>query len=227
MTTVRALIERSLRTAGVLEKGESPDAEEAQDALLALNNMLGSWSNHSLMLYTDVTESFSMTGAASYTIGTGGDLSTLPILKIKSAYLRQSTIDYPVELISDDQYSRITTKNTQGRAYYLNHDYSFPLSTLRLYPKPDASYTLFLISEKQLTEFSDLDDIISLPPGWKDALTYNLAVRMFPEYGQQVDQITYKIAEDTYNGLKLAAAKRKPMNAKAPITTHNIYSGYF
>lgn len=226
MTTVRALIERSLRIAGVLVKGETPDNDEAQDALLSLNNMIGGWSNHSLILYADVDENFPITGADSYTIGSGGDLDTVNPLKIKTAYLRSGTVDYPLEIISDDQYARICSKDIQGRAYYLNFDYGFPLSTLKLYPKPDASYTLYLISEKPLTEFASLDTDISLPAGWEDALTYNLAVRHYPEYGLPVDQVVYKIAEDAFNGLKLAAAKRKPYNMQAPLQTRNIYSGY-
>jgi hypothetical protein len=227
MTTVRALIERSMRVAGVLVKGGSPDADEAQDAFLSLNNMLGGWSNHSLILYSDVDESFSMTGADSYTIGTGGDLDTTPPLKIKTAFLRSGTIDYPLEFIGDDEYARICSKDTQGLAYYLNFDYGYPLSTLKFYPKPDASYTLHLISEKPLTQFTSIDNTVSLPPGWEDAIVYNLAVRLYPEYGQPVDQVVYKIAEDSMRGLKLAAAKRKPMNMQAPLKTRNIYSGYW
>ncbi len=43
MTTARTLITRSLRTLGVLHSGETPSAEEANDALDALNEMLGAW----------------------------------------------------------------------------------------------------------------------------------------------------------------------------------------
>ena len=43
MTTARDLITQSLRTLGVLHSGETPSAEEANDGLTSLNQMLNSW----------------------------------------------------------------------------------------------------------------------------------------------------------------------------------------
>ena len=48
MTTARTLITRSLRTLGVLHSGETPSAEEANDALDSLNEMLGAWIHDGL-----------------------------------------------------------------------------------------------------------------------------------------------------------------------------------
>lgn len=43
MTTARDLITMSLRSIGVLHSGETPSAEEANDGLATLNQMLNSW----------------------------------------------------------------------------------------------------------------------------------------------------------------------------------------
>jgi hypothetical protein len=43
MTTARELITQSLRTLGVLHSGETPSAEEANDGLTSLNQMLNAW----------------------------------------------------------------------------------------------------------------------------------------------------------------------------------------
>jgi hypothetical protein len=43
MTTARDLITMSLRSIGVLHSGETPSAEEANDGLVTLNQMLNSW----------------------------------------------------------------------------------------------------------------------------------------------------------------------------------------
>lgn len=43
MTTARDLVTMSLRSIGVLHSGETPSAEEANDGLDALNQMLHSW----------------------------------------------------------------------------------------------------------------------------------------------------------------------------------------
>lgn len=43
MATARDLITMSLRTLGVLHSGETPSAEEADDALDTLNQLMNSW----------------------------------------------------------------------------------------------------------------------------------------------------------------------------------------
>ena len=48
MTTARDLITMSLRTLSVLHVGETPAAEDADDALDTLNQMVNSWINNGL-----------------------------------------------------------------------------------------------------------------------------------------------------------------------------------
>ena len=56
MTTARDLVTMSLRTLGVLHSGETPSAEEANDGLATLNQMLNSWLYEGIDLeYTTIT----------------------------------------------------------------------------------------------------------------------------------------------------------------------------
>ena len=60
MTTVRQLINRSLRLLAVRQTGENPTSVEAQDAMEALNGMLNAWAGLGIDLeflaFTDLTQ---------------------------------------------------------------------------------------------------------------------------------------------------------------------------
>jgi hypothetical protein len=194
VTTARGIIKKSLQKIGVLVKQEDPTADEAVDALDALNAMLSSWSNDSMNIYARVWESFPLVASdGQYTIGTGGDFNTTRPIQLIDAYTRLSTYDQPMRIVTDEIYASITNKNTLGRPDMITFDNAFPLATIRLYPVPDQNYTLFIQSEKELAQFT-LDQVVSLPAGWERALIYNLAIELAPEYGQEVNQAVFSIA---------------------------------
>lgn len=62
MATALDLITRALRKLGVYAAGEDPDAEDAEDCLAALNDMLAGWSingidlAHTTLVLTDVLD---------------------------------------------------------------------------------------------------------------------------------------------------------------------------
>jgi hypothetical protein len=215
MATARTIIKKSLQKIGVLVKQEDPTADEANDALDALNNLLSSWSNDDLSIYARTWESFTLTGNdGEYTIGTGGDFNTVRPIQIVDGYTRLTVDDQPLRIVSDEIYAMIANKSVQGRPEVLNYDNANPLAKIRLWPVPDQAYTMGIQSEKQLSQFT-LDDTIVLPPGWERALVYNLAVEQAPEYGQEVTQGVYKIAVES-KGLimrsinKVRGMKRNP-----------------
>lgn len=227
MTTAREIITRAMQRGGILTKTEQPDADEANDALDTLNNMLSSWSNEGLLIYSRTLENFTLTsGVASYTMGTGGVFNTTRPLFIAEAYVRDGDTDLDVSVIDDGAYSNIADKDALGVPYWLNCNNGFPLATIRLWPVPSSSYVLYLLSEKELTQFT-LDDTVSLPPGWKKALIDNLAVELQPEYGQQVDPFVLKKANEAKGNIKLAILKNRTMDSfPAGNGLYNIYTGY-
>lgn len=50
MATVLQHVTRALRLIGVLQEGEQPNADQGQDALVAMQAMLGSWENEGVPL---------------------------------------------------------------------------------------------------------------------------------------------------------------------------------
>ena len=215
MTTANELISRSLRLMGVLGTGRRTlTANEASDGLEALNGMLESFSLERLMVYQILEENFPLVaGTADYTIGSGGTFSTTRPIKIESAFLRDSgSIDTPVVVIDNDAYDAIQLKTTQARPEYLYYDPIYPLAYVRLMYVPDAVYTLYLNSWKQLQQFTDGTTSLALPPGYSRMIVYNLAIEMNAEYQTKLAPEVVAIATQSK-----AAIKR--LNAPAPIAS--------
>ena len=228
MSTARVIVKKALQKIGVLTKVQVPDADEAKDGLDTLNAMLLSWSNDSMLIYANTWETFNITANdGEYTIGTGADLDTDRPIHILAAYVSQDRTDYTLGIIDDVIYNNfIWDKQTTSIPRFLNFDNGFPIAKIRLWPVPTINYELFILSEKQLSQFT-LDEEVALPAGWEQALIYNLAVLLAPEYGQQVDQITYKMANDSKGSIRTAINKVTSMDAQPTgLGNYNILSGY-
>lgn len=227
MTTALDIIKSSMRKIGALTKSENPSADEAIDGLEMLNDLLASYSNDSMVVYARSVDSFTLSGGVgSYTIGSGGTFDTSRPVKIISAYIRVGGVDYPLSTINDDQFSRITYKPTTGIPEVINFTNDFPLSTIKLYPIPSGSYTIYIVSEKQLTEFTINQDV-DLPAGWKRMLIYNLAMEMFPEFGQQATQEVKMIADESKALVRKAILAARPMKwSPKTSTSGSIYTGW-
>jgi hypothetical protein len=206
MATATDIIKRSLRIIGQLGTGETPDASEAADALTALNAMLGQWSIQRLAVYEMVTDTLTIAaGTATYTIGPGGTWNTGRPIKINTAVVRDDAgTDYSLEPMSSIEYQGIGIKDTESN-YPSRYYYSpgVPLASFTLYPVPTLALSLILTSWRPLAAFATGAANIVLPPGYEDALAYNLAVNLAPEYGiGSVNPIVLKKAVETLSHLK-------------------------
>lgn len=232
MSTAQTLINRSLRLIGVLASGTSPTTDETSDALIALNAMLEGWRNDKLMVYALTNQSVTLiNGTASYTIGaTGGTVATAPV-DVISAFVRQSGVDYDLRKLTDAEYqaksSKAVTSDIPSEFLFTN---TYPNSTVTLYPVPTVANTLYLRVRTPITAFTAATDTVSLPPGYEDAIAFNLAVALHPEF----PSIPLKAVVVERAKTSLASIKR--LNSKVPkLTTqlaglnryrsHDIYAG--
>lgn len=208
--TGRDVVSASLRLIGAMAPGESLAAQEATDGLSTLNRMLGSWSNESLLIHAIVRETpLTLTaGDGSYTLGASGDISTRP-QRIEKALIRDETsspaIEREIRILSIDEWAAIPAKDTQSTyPTSLYDDGAYPQRTISLYPIPSATHKLVLFTLRALTSISTLDTDVSLPPGYEEALIYNLALRLAPEYGRAVSDAVALVAGESKAGLKRA-----------------------
>ena len=204
MATGRDLVTASLKKIGALAPSESLASSEASDGLAELNRMIASWSNDGLLLHAITAETpLTLTaGDGTYTLGASGDITTRP-QKIESALIRDGSTDYPVDILTLEEFAAITQKSTQSTyPSALYDDGGFPQRTITLYPVPSAAHKLVLFTKRALTAIATLDTSVSLPPGYEDALIYNLSERLAPEYGKQVPEIVHLIAVETKAAIK-------------------------
>lgn len=231
MATARDIIKYALLKLGALTKSETADADEATDALYALNSMLSSWSNEGLLVNARITETFPLVGGtSSYTIGSGGVFNTARPIQIIHAFVKNGSTVYNLTQIDDEQFDSIVYPVLTGIPIQFNYDNAYPLGKIKLYPIPAGAYTLSIMSEKALTSFATLDTVVSLPDGWERALIYNLAVELSPEYQQITDQFIVKTANESKGALKLAVTKLRAMDKKksnSPYFNGNIYAGWW
>lgn len=217
MASAAQIIRRALRLSGVLASGETPSANEQADALESLNDMLDAWRNESLMVYALRTESLTLTGAASYTIGPSGNLNTVRPVKIEAAYWRDGSIDYPVSISNAIAFSRIPDKTTDSVPAWLYYEPANPLGVIYLHPIP-TSGTLKLVTWTPLSEIASVSDELALPPGYREAITYQLAARIAVEYDRPVPPDVAAIG---------SAAKKdiKRVNFRVPIMSTGLTTG--
>ena len=75
MTTPLDIISRALKDIGALAAGETPTADESQDALDMLNDMVAQWSNENMMVFYKTEIIFNtVQNTVQYTLGPGGSV---------------------------------------------------------------------------------------------------------------------------------------------------------
>lgn len=205
-TSALDIITGAAKLLGVTFKSEPLDSDEANDGLIALNDMLDSWSNDSLTASAYTLESFSLTGAASYTMGVGGTFNTSRPINIVTAVVRISSVDYPLEIITQEQYQlEIPQKSISSQIpEVLTYDNGYPLATITMYAVPTSGSTLRLLSNKPLSNLSALTTTVDFPPGWKRALKNNLAIDLAPEYGVEPSASVVRNANQSLGAIKRA-----------------------
>lgn len=236
--TGRDLITGALRLIGAIATGEAPSANEQNDALTALNDMLDSWSSEGLIVPNTSRDTILLVpGQAAYTMGPSGSpsLTSPRPLKVVEALIQVANtnpiLEIPIEIINVEQYASISVKTVQStiptRIYV---EGTYPNETMDLWPVPSAANTLVLYSVKPLAQIAAaaLSTVLSLPEGYQRALRFNLALELAPEFGKQA---TVELLEIAANAKAIIKRKNiKPIYMELePIGTErrrfNLYTG--
>jgi hypothetical protein len=227
------LIKGALRPLNAFTGNTELTDAEAADALQACNWMLESWANEGATLYHVTRETHALTaGMQPHTWGDGGVITSPRPIRLLAVTVNVSGVDYPVEILGYDDWEAIRLKSLQTPwpVYcYLESDY--PLAKLWLWPVPSGN-SLNTVSEKQLTAFGGLHDTVSLPPGYADAIRYNLAVRLAPEYQVDVGPDVRRLAALTMKAIMRTKSRTPTINIDPALRSsgrsrYNVYTdGY-
>lgn len=213
MTTALDIITQAMKKAGVLGVGQTPLAEDTNDAFQDLNDMLGQWQRKRWLVFHLVDYAVMGTGNEYYTVGPGQefDISPRPD-KIESAFFRQlvqsqpNQIDYPLSIIAArEDYNLIALKQLQTFPQYLFYDSGFPIAKAYAWPLIQANlYELHLTVKQTLNQFTALNDVVELPLEYMAALKFNLAIRLRQAYALPPDPVLVGLAKDALNVIRNA-----------------------
>ena len=203
---VSDLIRSSMRLIGAIATGETPTADEVNDGLLVLNDMLENWSTETLSVWGSSNQTFNTAANQSvYTIGPTGNWVTARPQDIDDAYCNFSGVDFPIKVISQEQYNEINLKTMKQpiveRLLYVNE---FPLGVVTLWPVPTAAMPLTLTMNRILSFPVLATDTLTGPPGFLKAIRYCLAVEFAPEFGVEASNTVIQVAADAKGDYKRA-----------------------
>ena len=205
--TANDQINGALRLIGMLAEGETPSAATSQDALLALNQMIDSWSTERLSVFSTQDQVFSWTpGLIHRTLGPSGDfVGNRPIVLDDSTYFRDpaSGISFGIKIINQQQYDGIAVKtvtSTYPQVMWINMDY--PNIDMYVYPVPTKTLEWHFISVTELDQPASLSTVIAFPPGYLRAFRYNLACEIAAEFGVEAPPSVARIAMASKRTLK-------------------------
>ena len=229
-------INRALRLLGVLAEGETPSAAASQDALMALNQMIDSWSTERLAVFCTQDQIFTWpAGLISRTLGPSGDFIGLrPVLLDDATYYRDpgTNVSFGIKFINQQQYDGIAVKtvsSTYPQVCFVNM--GFPDVTMTIYPRPTRDLEWHFVSVQELDKPVDLSTVMYYPPGYLRAFTYNLAMEFAPEFGVEPSPQVQRIAMTSKRDLKRINNPDDVMSMPYAIVAtrqrFNIYAGNY
>ena len=209
MADVRDVVADALREIGVLAAGEVASAEDSLSGLSALNRLVDQWASERLQIYSVTRTAWSLvSGTAAYTVGLGGTVNIPRPVFVQSVHVRDTAATIPTEepliCLTDDAYALLPSKTqTATDPIYYYHNPTYPLATLTLWPVPtSATLQGVIYAPAAVAEFTDLNTLLALPPGYRRMLVKNLALEMAPSYTRPVTPVLAEHAIDSKAAVK-------------------------
>jgi hypothetical protein len=235
-TTAGDQINRALRLLGVLAEGETPSAATSQDSLVALNQMIESWSTERLSVFCTQDQIFTWpAGQITRTLGPSGDfIGNRPVLFDDATYYRDAgtNVSFGIKFINQQQYDGIAVKtvtSTYPQVIFVNMTY--PDATMTVYPKPTRDLEWHFISVQELSNPAVLTTNLTFPPGYLRAFVYNLAMEIAPEFGVEPSPQVTRIAMTSKRNLKRINnpddIMSMPYSLIATRQRFNVYAGNY
>lgn len=231
--TANDLIERSLKTIGVLASGETASGADASDAFTILNNMVDTWATQRLTIFTTARTAFNLTSSVQdYTIGTGGTFNIVRPLWIVAASIipdRNASADQKVELpisaaMNIRQWQDVAIKGTTSTfptEFFYDKNWTAGLATISVWPIPrNSDCQLVLYTPTALSQFADRTTNYTFPPGYEEAMRYQLALRLAPEFGRQLPPEVVLLADETLGNVKRTNVNDEELSTDVALMAH-------
>jgi hypothetical protein len=181
------VITAALRKLAVLPSGGSPSTAQLSDGGDALNAILKAFHADGMPLWVMTSKSFTVTsGTSSYTIGISQTINAPQPLKVVQAtrtLTGQSAV--PMDIYNQYDFNQLPNLSTvTGTPVNLYYQPLMDTGTIKLWPVPNDSTTSITVYYQR--PFQDMDvaaDDLDFPNYWTQAIIYNLAWALAPEFG--------------------------------------------
>ncbi|HYE88054.1 MAG TPA: hypothetical protein VEA16_16945 [Vicinamibacterales bacterium] len=212
--TANEIITGALFDLGVLAAGETPAAEDSEAARVCLNDLGDALGLERLTLYKTVRTTKTLaSGTASYTIGSGADISVVKPAWIDRAMLVIDTsatypTEKPISVLTPDEYAAWPQKTLPAplsMAIFYDHGHnSSGYGTIYPLPIPNVGTTQLVLYTPggEVATFADLVTDYALPRGYKRALRKNLALEIAPLFDAVPSPLLVRQADESKAALK-------------------------
>lgn len=231
MSTLLDVITDSLQSISQAGTGQSISPEQSQLGMRLANRMLQKWSGQKLMLYLVTQRPFALAATVQdYTVGpTGGFVQTRPVfVESGLAKIPGTTMQQTMNILDKTQWDALpdsgVTAGMNGVPASVWVEYTYPNLTFHVSPIPSTVVNILLGSWELLQQFATIFDVISLPPGYEEVLTQNLAIELADYYDTSVSQTLAQLAADGLNTIKANNAQklRGALGDTQQLTSPNI-----
>ncbi len=194
------IITGALVDIGEVGVGEVAGTDDLNYGLIRLNGIVDTWSTERLSLYTDTRAQFQLVaGQQDYDLGPTAAAFIAPrpvLIQTASIILNGTSIRFLMNMLTAKQWAMIPEKSLTGilpTDFYQDGD--FPNVGLHVAPIPNANIQMELYYWAALTQFASLAALLSMPPGYLDALKYTLMLHLSPAYNKPIDPSILALAQ--------------------------------
>ena len=190
--TTNTIIEKAFHLLGVAAEGEALTARQYEDGRLSLNLMVKSWGTKK-HLWLQTTRSVTLVaGQAAYA------LSPKPMRVIEARRkTTASSIEVPLSEWARSTYYEQPNKTIASIPVAFYYEPQLSTGTLYLWPTPSSTTasttTVELTYMRRIDDFDASNNEPDLPQEWLEALVWNLANRLEPEYPCNDNRLAKKI----------------------------------
>jgi len=202
MKTAQQIILTAFRKFGGMGDNESLTPQQEAAGMASLTPMISSFNQMGMPIWKmeRITVPLSNFAVSSEcTIGPGQTVvtSTTP-LKAHTATRVDSTSNVAVEIYGRERFYLIPSPNARGAPIACYFRPTPTNGVLSIWPLPDSYWqnqNLIVDMQLEFTSVSSGSSVPNFPDWWEEAIIYNLAVRLAPEYGLAIPDRQVLITE--------------------------------
>jgi PKD repeat protein len=138
---------------------------------------------------TTATHTYGVVGTYTVTLNTnaGSATETVEVVPEYEVSLNSQTLSILTQQVDFRDFASIGLRGLQSTyPKYWYDNGQFPLRTIAFWPVPSQNFGVELWCWEPITQETDLDAELNLPPGYERYLRYKLAIEIAPEFGMEI-----------------------------------------